>query len=87
MREYSVRVGRETPPELSFRGRLNFSGGSVTNARDPLSGTTEDIIADLQQYADIGVTLAVVLRCVHRLGVCVLSFGLSAYYIYIINGI
>ena len=56
MREYSAQVGRETPPDLSFRGRLNFSGGSVTNARDPLSGTTEDIIADVQQYADIGVS-------------------------------
>jgi len=56
MREYSTRVGRDTPPDLSFRGRLNFSGGSGTNARDPLSGTTEDIIADVQQYADIGVS-------------------------------
>ena len=56
MREYSTRVGRETPPDISFRGRLNFSGGSLTNARDPLSGTTEDIIADMQQYADIGVS-------------------------------
>ncbi len=28
----------------------------MTNARDPLSGTTEDIIADVQQYADIGVS-------------------------------
>ena len=41
MREYSASVGRETPPDLSFRGRLNFSGGSGTNARAPLSGTTE----------------------------------------------
>ena len=46
----------ETPPDLSFRGRLNFSGGSGTNDRASLSGTTEDIIADVQQYADIGVS-------------------------------
>ena len=56
MREYSASVSRETPPDLSFRGRLNFSGDSGTKARAPLSGTTEDIIADVQQYADIGVS-------------------------------
>ena len=55
MRKYSESVGRETPPELSFRGRLNFSRSSGTNERAPLSGTTEDIIADVQQYAEIGV--------------------------------
>jgi len=56
MREYSASVGRETSPELSFRGRLNFFGGAGTNAREPLSGTIEDVIADVQQYADIGVS-------------------------------
>ena len=55
MRKYSESMGRETPPELSFRGRLNFSRSSGTNERAPLSGTTEDIIADVQQYAEIGV--------------------------------
>jgi probable F420-dependent oxidoreductase len=56
MREYSASLGRETPPELSFRGTLNFSGSSRTNYRAPLSGTTEDIIADVQQYGEIGVS-------------------------------
>lgn len=56
MREYSASVGRETPPELSFRGTLNFSGSSRTSERPPLSGSTEDIIADVQQYAEVGVS-------------------------------
>ena len=48
-------VGRR-PRKLSFRGTLNFSGSSRTNYRAPLSGTTEDIIADVQQYGEIGVS-------------------------------
>ena len=56
MREYSASVGRETPPELSFRGRLNFATSSRTGERAPLSGTMEDIIADVQQYAEVGVS-------------------------------
>ena len=56
MRQYSDSVGRETLPKLSFCGSLNFSSSSKTNNRAPLSGTTEDIIADVQQYAEIGVS-------------------------------
>jgi len=56
MREYSASVGRETPPELSFRGRLNITSDSLTPERAPLTGTIEDIIADVQQYSDVGVS-------------------------------
>ena len=56
MLQYSDSVGRETLPELSFRGSLNFSSSSNANNRAPLSGTTEDIIADVQEYSELGVS-------------------------------
>ena len=56
MRRYSESVGRQTPPRLSFRATLNFTGVSNGGQRLPLHGTTEDIIADLQQYAEAGST-------------------------------
>ena len=59
MRRYSESVGRQTPPGLSFRATLNFTGVSNGDQRPPLHGTTEDIIADLQQYAEAGVDHAV----------------------------
>ena len=59
MRQYSASVGRESPPNLSFRGTLNFT--SITNGdqRPPLHGATGDIIADLEQFAEAGVDHAV----------------------------
>ena len=54
MKQYSASVGRESPPRLSFRGTLNFTDG-LAGDRPPLHGTTEDIIADLQAYAEAGV--------------------------------
>ncbi len=59
MRRYSASVGRETPPKLSFRATLNFTSAANGDQRPPLHGTTEDIIADLQQYAEAGVDHAV----------------------------
>jgi probable F420-dependent oxidoreductase len=55
MRRYSASVGRETPPQLSFRGNLSFSSAKAGVERPPLSGTVEDIISDLQEYAEAGV--------------------------------
>ncbi len=59
MRRYSESVGRQTPPALSFRATLNFTGASNGEQRPPLHGTTEDTIADLQQYTEAGVDHAV----------------------------
>ena len=54
MKRHSASVGRENPPQLSFRGILNFSDDSGPERR-PLHGNAEDIAADLQEYAQIGV--------------------------------
>ena len=59
LKQHSESVGRETPPKLSFRGTLNFGSTANGNQRPPLHGTTEDIIADLEQYAEAGVDHAV----------------------------
>jgi probable F420-dependent oxidoreductase len=56
MRRYSASLGRETPPQLSWRGTLSFSGAATSEERPPLHGTTEDIIADVQEYAQAGVS-------------------------------
>lgn len=57
LRRYSASVGRETPPQLSVRGRaLTFSNTVTSGDRLPLQGTTEDIIADVQEYAEAGVS-------------------------------
>jgi len=57
LRRYSASVGRETPPQLSVRGRaLTFSNTVASGDRLPLQGTTEDIIADVQGYAEAGVS-------------------------------
>jgi hypothetical protein len=57
LRRYSASVGRETPPQLSVRGRaLTFSNTVASGDRLPLQGTTEDIIADVQEYAEAGVS-------------------------------
>ena len=58
MRRHSASVGRETPPQLSFRGTLNFSNESGSG-RPPLHGNAEDIAADFQEYAKIGVSHAI----------------------------
>ena len=55
MGEYCQRIGRETPPQLSFRCNLRFSDGSVDGERGALQGATEDIIGDISEYADAGV--------------------------------
>ncbi len=55
MREHSASVGRQTPPQLSFRGSLDFSSSTGVQ-RAPLQGNAEDIIADLEQYAQAGVS-------------------------------
>lgn len=58
MRRHSASVGRETPPQLSFRGTLNFSNESGSE-RPPLHGNAEDIAADFQEYAQLGVSHAI----------------------------
>lgn len=55
MREYCQRIGRETPPELSFRCNLLFSDGPASGERGALQGTTEEIIGDINDYAGAGV--------------------------------
>jgi probable F420-dependent oxidoreductase len=55
MRRYSASVGREAPPRLSCRVTLNFSGATGDDGREPLHGTTEDIIEDVQAYGEAGV--------------------------------
>ena len=56
MREYSASSGRENPPQLSVRANLSFGGSAAAEGRLPLQGTAEDIIADLQEFADTGVS-------------------------------
>jgi alkanesulfonate monooxygenase SsuD/methylene tetrahydromethanopterin reductase-like flavin-dependent oxidoreductase (luciferase family) len=57
LRRHSASVGRETPPQLSVRARpLTFSSAPTSGERQPLSGTAEDIIADVQAYAAAGVS-------------------------------
>ena len=58
MRRHSASAGRETPPQLSFRGTLNFSNESGSE-RPPLHGNAEDIAADFQEYARVGVSHAI----------------------------
>ena len=55
MRQHSESVGREQPPRVSFRGTLNFTGDAATGQRPPLHGSPEDVIADLQEYAEAGI--------------------------------
>jgi probable F420-dependent oxidoreductase len=56
MREYSASVGRDAPPQLSLRANLSFTSASDSHERLPLQGNTEDIIADVQEYAAAGVS-------------------------------
>ena len=56
MREYCRRIGRETPPQLSFRCNLRFSNDPMEGERGALQGTVEDIIGDIRDYADAGVS-------------------------------
>ena len=58
MKRHSVSVGRETPPQLSFRGTLNFSDESGSERR-PLYGNAEDIAADFLEYDRLGVSHAI----------------------------
>ncbi len=58
MRRHSASVGRETPPQLSFRGTLSFSDESGSERR-PLHGNSEDIAADFLEYARMGVRHAI----------------------------
>ena len=60
MREYSASAGREVPPQLSFRGNLSFSDTHTPGERAPLQGTTDEIIADLQAYAEAGVSHTII---------------------------
>jgi hypothetical protein len=55
MRRHSESVGRASPPGVSFRATLNFTGDSASGHRPPLHGSTEDVIADLQEYSEAGV--------------------------------
>ena len=55
MRDYCHRIGRESPPQLSFRCNLLFSDSPVFGDRGALQGTNEDIIGDIRDYADAGV--------------------------------
>ncbi len=58
MRRYSASAGREAPPQLSFRGTLNFSSAAGAE-RPPLHGTIQEIAADLREYAQAGVSHAI----------------------------
>ena len=58
MKRHSASVGRETPPQLSFRGTVNFSNESGPD-RPPLHGNAEDIAADFLEYARLGVSHAI----------------------------
>lgn len=55
MRRHSESVGRASPPGVSFRATLNFTGDSASGHRPPLHGSPEDVIADLQEYSEAGV--------------------------------
>ena len=59
MRRYSDSVVRETPPGISFRATLDFSAVANGDPRPPLHGAAEEIISDLQQYAEAGADHAV----------------------------
>jgi probable F420-dependent oxidoreductase len=57
LRRYSASVGRQTPPQISVRGRsLTFASASTPGERTPLQGTTREIIADVEEYAKAGVS-------------------------------
>jgi alkanesulfonate monooxygenase SsuD/methylene tetrahydromethanopterin reductase-like flavin-dependent oxidoreductase (luciferase family) len=56
LKEYSVSAGREAPPQLSLRANLSFASAADSHQRLPLQGNTEDIIADVQDYAAAGVS-------------------------------
>ncbi|PKB80326.1 MAG: hypothetical protein BZY88_08960 [SAR202 cluster bacterium Io17-Chloro-G9] len=58
MKRRSEATGRETPPQLSFRGTLNFSDESGSERR-PLHGNAEDIAADFLEYSRLGVSHAI----------------------------
>lgn len=59
MRRHCETVGRATPPDLSFRGNLDLSASSGNGDRLPLQGTVEDVISDLEQYSEAGVSHAI----------------------------
>ncbi len=56
LREYSASAGRKDPPQLSFRGNLKFASASTPGERPPLQGTTREVIADVEEYARVGVS-------------------------------
>ena len=56
MRRYSASAGRAEPPQLSCRLTLDISGALGADDRLPLHGTSEDIISDVQAYAEAGVS-------------------------------
>ena len=56
MREYCSRIGREIPPKLSFRCNLQISDSPARGDRGALQGTGEDIVGDIKDYADAGVS-------------------------------
>ena len=56
MKDYSVSLGRKSPPALSFRGTLKFTSTATLDERPPLQGTFQEVIADLQEYSEAGVS-------------------------------
>ena len=57
LKRYSTSVGRQTPPQISVRGRaLTFANTSTPGQRTVLQGTTREIISDVQGYSDAGVS-------------------------------
>ena len=56
MRDYSASVGRDSPPNISFRGTLSFADANTSGERPPLQGTSNEITADLREYEDGGVS-------------------------------
>lgn len=57
LKRHSASVGRQTPPQISVRGRaLTFANTSPSSERLPLQGTTRDVISDVEGYAKAGVS-------------------------------
>ena len=56
MRRYCERIGREEPPQLSFRCNLRFTDTVTDGERPALQGSVEDIIGDIANYAEAGVS-------------------------------
>ena len=55
LRRLSQSTGRSSPPGISFRGTVNFTGDAPPDWRPPLHGAVADVVADLLDYSRAGV--------------------------------